>query len=192
MGDEITRRYFIVGSSAAAGYALAAQPVSSATIVTDSVGLIAGDISIPASDGLIPGYRARPEGDTASPVVLVVHEIFGLHEYIRDLCRRLAKQGYLAIAPDLFQRQGDVTKIRKIPDIIDQVVGHVPDAQVLSDLDASADWARQSGEGDTDRLAITGFCWGGKKTSMEFGTFFSLCKPSRVQENPTLRSSVNA
>ncbi len=163
MGDgAMTRRNFIVGSSAAAGYALAAQPVSAETIVTDSLGLIAGDISIKVSDGLIPGYRARPQGDTASPVVLVVHEIFGLHEYIRDLCRRLAKQGYLAIAPDLFQRQGDVTKIRKIQDIIDQVVGHVPDAQVLSDLDASADWARESGEGDTDRLAIIGFCWGGR------------------------------
>jgi carboxymethylenebutenolidase len=163
MGDgTISRRRFIVGSGAAAGYALAAQPVSAETIVTDTAGLIAGAISISAGDGMIPGYRARPQGDSASPVVLVVHEIFGLHEYIRDVCRRLAKQGYLAIAPDLFQRQGDVTKIKKIPEIIDQVVSHVPDAQVLSDLDASVDWARESGEGDTGRLAITGFCWGGR------------------------------
>jgi carboxymethylenebutenolidase len=163
MGDtDISRRQFIAGSTAAAGYALATHPLSAETIVTDASGLIAGDISIEAADGLIPGYRARPEGPGAAPVVLVVHEIFGLHEYVRDVCRRLAKQGYLAIAPDLFQRQGDVSKIRKIPDIIDEVVSHVPDVQVLSDLDASVEWARASGEGDTDRLAITGFCWGGR------------------------------
>ena len=161
-GPGITRRRFLVGSTVAAGYALAAQPISAETIVTGSTGLVAGEIDIPAGDGMIPAYRARPEGPGAVPVVLVVHEIFGLHEYIRDVCRRLAKQGYLGIAPDLFQRQGDVTKIRKIPDIIDEVVGKVPDEQVLSDLDAARAWAADSGEGDTDRLAITGFCWGGR------------------------------
>ena len=158
----MTRRHFLVGGAVAAGYALAAQPISGETIVTGTTGLIAGDIDIPTRDGMIPGYRARPQGTGVVPVVLVVHEIFGLHEYIRDVCRRLAQEGYLAIAPDLFQRHGDVTKIRKIQDIVDEVVSKVPDEQVLSDLDAARAWAADSGEGDTDRLAITGFCWGGR------------------------------
>ena len=158
----LTRRRFVVGGTVAAGYALAAQPVSADTIVTDTDGLLAGDIEIPTEDGTIPGYRARPQAPGKVPVVIVVHEIFGLHEYIRDICRRLAKRGYLGIAPDLFQRQGDVTKIRKIPDIIDEVVSKVPDAQVLADLDATVAWAEASGEGDMDRLGITGFCWGGR------------------------------
>ena len=160
--ERIDRRRFIAAGTAAAGYALAAHPVAAEAIHTDSVGLTAGNIEIPVTGGVIPGYRARPEGRAAVPVVLVVHEIFGLHEYIRDLCRRLAKQGYLAIAPDLFQRQGDVTQLKKIPEIIDEVVAKVPDDQVLSDLDATVGWAKDSGEGDTQRLAITGFCWGGR------------------------------
>jgi carboxymethylenebutenolidase len=158
----LTRRDFMVGGTVAAGYALAAQPVSADAIHTDSDGLIAGEISIPGHDGPVPGYRARPEAGGPAPVVLVVHEIFGLHEYIRDVCRRLAKSGYLGIAPDLYQRQGDVTKMGKVPEIIDGVVSKVPDDQVLADLDATVAWTEDSGEGDTARLGITGFCWGGR------------------------------
>ena len=145
------------GNHAAAGHTDAAQ-----TIITDTVGLIAGSIDIPTADGTIPGYRARPDTGGPAPVVLIVHEIFGLHSYIQDLCRRLAKSGYLAIAPDLYQRQGDVSQIEDIMNIIDQVVMKVPDDQVLADLDATVAWAKDSGEGDTARLAITGFCWGGR------------------------------
>jgi len=132
------------------------------TIVTDTDSLVAGLIDIPSADGTIPGYRARPDSDAPAPVILLVHEIFGLHAYIQDLCRRLAKSGYLAIAPDLYQRQGDVSRIEQIQDIIEQVVMKVPDDQVLADLDAALAWAQDSGEGDTGRLAITGFCWGGR------------------------------
>ena len=145
------------GNHAAAGKSDATQ-----TIVTDAEGLIAGLIDIPSTDGTIPGYRARPDSDAPAPVILLVHEIFGLHAYIQDMCRRLAKSGYLAIAPDLYQRQGDVSRIEKIQDIIEQVVMKVPDDQVLADLDAAVAWVNDSGEGATARLAITGFCWGGR------------------------------
>ena len=140
----------------------AGQTDDTLTIVTDTDGLVAGLIDIPSADGTIPGYRARPDSDAPAPVILLVHEIFGLHAYIQDLCRRLAKSGYLAIAPDLYQRQGDVSRIEQIQDIIEQVVMKVPDDQVLADLDAAVAWAQDSGEGDTGRLAITGFCWGGR------------------------------
>jgi carboxymethylenebutenolidase len=145
------------GNHAAAGQSDATQ-----SIVTDADGLVEGMIRIPSTDGTIPGYRARPDSPTPAPVVLLVHEIFGLHAYIQDLCRRLAKSGYLAIAPDLYQRHGDVSRIEKIQDIIEQVVMKVPDDQVLADLDAAVAWAKDSGEGDIGRLAITGFCWGGR------------------------------
>jgi carboxymethylenebutenolidase len=150
------------GKGPATNHAAAAPPDSPDTIVTDAEGLVAGAIEIPAVDGMIPGYRARPEAGGPAPVVLIVHEIFGLHAYIQDLCRRLAKQGYLAIAPDLYQRQGDVSQIDDIMSIINEVVMKVPDAQVLGDLDAAVAWAKDSGEGDVDRLAIIGFCWGGR------------------------------
>jgi carboxymethylenebutenolidase len=148
--------------SKATNHAAAAQPDSPHTIVTDADGLVAGFIDIPSADGTIPGYRARPDSDAPAPVILLVHEIFGMHAYIQDLCRRLAKSGYLAIAPDLYQRQGQVSRIEQIQDIIEQVVMKVPDDQVLADLDAAVAWAKDSGEGDAARLAITGFCWGGR------------------------------
>lgn len=149
-------------SAPTTNHAAAGQSDATQTIVTDADGLVAGAIDIPSADGTIPGYRARPDSDAPAPVILLVHEIFGLHAYIQDLCRRLAKSGYLAIAPDLYQRQGDVSRIEQIQDIIEQVVMKVPDDQVLNDLDASVAWAKDSGEGDATRLAITGFCWGGR------------------------------
>jgi len=143
-------------------HAAAGQSDATQTIVTDTDGLVDGMIDIPSADGTIPAYRARPDSDAPAPVILLAHEIFGLHTYIQNLCRRLAKSGYLAIAPDLYQRQGDVSRIEKIQDIIEQVVMKVPDDQVLADLDAAVAWAKDSGEGDIGRLAITGFCWGGR------------------------------
>lgn len=130
-------------------------------ISTDESGLIAGDVSIPAGDVRIPGYRAKPAHGASFPVVIVVQEIFGVNEHIRDLCRRLAKQGYFAVAPNLYERQGDVLKITDIQQIVQQVVMKVPDAQVMSDLDATVRWA-EAEKGDVSRLAITGFCWGGR------------------------------
>ena len=147
-----------------AGFAMAVLPVSAETITTDTEGLEAGDVSIPTADGRIPAYRAMPKSGKSFPVVLVVQEIFGVHEHIKDICRRFAKLGHMAVAPELYARQGDVSKLTDIQEIITKVVSKVSDAQVMSDLDAATDWAAKSGKGDTRRLGITGFCWGGRIT----------------------------
>lgn len=157
---EWTRRGFIV-TSLATGFALAVQPVSAETITTDTEGITAGEVKIPAAGGDMPGYRAMPAEGKSFPVVLVVQEIFGVHEHIKDLCRRLAKQGYLAVAPELYARQGDVSNKTDIPQIIKEVVSKVPDKQVMADLDATVAWAKTH-QGDTSKLAVTGFCWGGR------------------------------
>jgi len=158
--DSMTRRGFVT-ATLAAGFAFAVRPVSAATITTDETGLITGAIQIRTRDGQIPAYRARPEKGRTFPVMLVVQEIFGVHEHIKDICRRLAKLGYLAIAPELYARHGDVSKMTDI-DEIRNVVSQVADAQVLADLDAAVTWAKESGEGHVERLGITGFCWGGR------------------------------
>jgi carboxymethylenebutenolidase len=159
---DVTRRGFVV-SSLAVGFAAAVSPVSGQTVVkTDTVGLEAGEVKIPVPDGTIPAYRAMPDKGGPFPVVLVTQEIFGVHEHIKDICRRFAKIGYLAIAPELYARQGDVSKMENIQEIIAKVVSKVPDAQVMSDLDAAVAWAKASGKGDTAKLAITGYCWGGR------------------------------
>jgi carboxymethylenebutenolidase len=158
---NFNRREFVV-TSLAAGFAMAVQPVTAETITTDTKGLTAGEVKIPTTDGEVPAYRAAPDKGGPFPVVLVVQEIFGVHEHIKDVCRRFAKLGYLAIAPELYARQGDVSKIEKIDDIIAKVVSKVPDAQVMSDLDATVVWAKKTGNGDTSKLGITGFCWGGR------------------------------
>ena len=151
-----------MATTLATGFALAVQPISAQTIISDATGLTAGEVRVPVSGGAMPAYRAMPASGGPHPVVLVVHEIFGVHEYIKDVCRRLAKLGYLAIAPELYARQGEVSKLSSIEVIVSQVVSKVPDAQVMSDLDAAAAWAKQFGNGDTDKLGITGFCWGGR------------------------------
>ncbi len=161
-GREITRRGFVVGSAAAAGYALAVQPVYAQAISTPADGLTAGMVEIPSGDLKMRAYRARPADRKNAPTVMVVQEIFGVHEYIQDVCRRLAREGYCAVAPDLYQRAGDVTKVQNIPQIISEFVLRTPDAQVQADLDATAAWVKASGEGDAAKLGITGYCWGGR------------------------------
>ena len=157
---DLTRRAMIV-TSLATGFALAVQPVSAQTITTGTEALTAGEVKIPTADGEIPGYRAMPASGGPFPVVLVVQEIFGVHEHIKDICRRFAKLGYFAVAAELFARQGDVSKISDIKDIL-PIVTQVPDAQVMSDLDATVAWAKSTGKGDSTHLGITGFCWGGR------------------------------
>ncbi|WP_138500727.1 dienelactone hydrolase family protein [Nostoc sp. PA-18-2419] len=159
--EEITRRKFLATATLATGFALAVQPISAGVITTDSKGLVAGSVKIPVKDGEIPAYRAVPATGENFPIVLVIQEIFGVHEHIQDITRRFAKLGYLAIAPELFIRQGDVSKLSSI-DEIRPIVAKVPDAQVLSDLDATLDWAVKSAKGNANKLAITGFCWGGR------------------------------
>jgi carboxymethylenebutenolidase len=158
---EFSRRGFVM-TSLAAGFALATQPVTGQTIETDTKGLVAGEVKIPVKDGEIPAYRALPDGPGPFPVVLVVQEIFGVHEHIKDLCRRLAKLGYFAVATELYARQGDVSQIKDYQEIFRKVVSKVPDAQVMTDLDSTVDWIKATGKGDVNRLAITGFCWGGR------------------------------
>jgi carboxymethylenebutenolidase len=161
--QKLTRRKFMATASLATGFAVAVRPVTAKTISTDSKGLLAGAVKIPVKDGEIPAYRAQPSSGTNFPIILVIQEIFGVHEHIQDVVRRLAKLGYLAIAPELFVRQGDVSKLSSVEEIR-AVVAKVPDAQVLSDLDATLAWAVRSSQGNVDRVGITGFCWGGRIT----------------------------
>lgn len=161
--QSFNRRNFLV-TSLGAGFALAVQPVMAQTAIrTDDVGLLAGEVKVAVKDGEMVAYRATPKGAARPPVILVVSEIFGAHEYIRDVCRRLAKLGYFAVAPELFARQGDPRQISSVADILAKITSKTPDAQVMSDLDATAAWAAKQGA-DTDRLGITGFCWGGRIT----------------------------
>ncbi len=158
---ELPRRAFLV-TTLASGFAQAAgSTLASTTITTDDKGLLAGEVRIPVADGTIPAYRAAPAGRTSLPIILVVQEIFGVHEHIKDVCRRFAKLGYLAIAPELFARQGNPASYQDISSLVTELVNRVPDAQVMADLDATADWATKHG-GNASRLGITGFCWGGR------------------------------
>lgn len=163
--DELSRRTLIV-TTLTTGFAMAvdpvcAQPPVTTTITTDSKGLTAGEVKVKAADGLeIPAYRAMPETGGNFPTVLVVQEIFGVHEHIKDVCRRFAKLGYFAIAPELYARQGKVSD-KPINEIM-PIVAKVPDKQVMSDLDAAVAYAKGTGKADTAKLGITGFCWGGR------------------------------
>ena len=164
-GLALKRRSF-VATSLGAGFAAAVLPVQARTmIVTDAQGLTAGEVRIPTRDGEMPAYRAMPEGKSDLDVVLVVQEIFGVHEHIRDVCRRFAKAGFLAVAPELYARQGDPGKYTEISKLISEIVARVPDAQVFADLDAAAAWAARNG-GEGGDLGITGFCWGGRMVWM--------------------------
>jgi carboxymethylenebutenolidase len=157
---KLDRRGF-VKTSLGAGFAAGVLPVSAQTMITtDAQGLTAGEVKIPTKDGEMPAYRAMPAGKTGLPVVLVVHEIWGVHEYLKDVSRRLAKLGYLAVAPELFARQGDPSKMTDTSAIMKDIVSKVSDAQVMGDLDAAAAWAATNGGGG--KLGITGFCWGGR------------------------------
>lgn len=147
-----------------AAFATAVQPIIADTvIVTDAAGLVAGEVKVPLPGGSLPAYRAAPAGDGPHPVILVVQEIFGVHEHIRDICRRLARLGYLAVAPELYFRLGDPRTAAGIDDLRARFVSRADDALVASDLDACIDWAAANG-GDVARLGITGFCWGGRAT----------------------------
>lgn len=146
------------------GYAAAAVPLMAQTAIkTPSTGLVSGEVTIDVNGFKMPAYRSAPAGKTGLPVVLVISEIFGVHEYIADVTRRLAQAGYMAIAPELFVRQGDASAYGEIAKLQAEVISKVPDAQVMADLDATVAWAAANG-GDAGKLAITGFCWGGRIT----------------------------
>ncbi|MEY4726205.1 MAG: Carboxymethylenebutenolidase [Pseudomonadota bacterium] len=146
------------------GYAAAAMPLMAQTAIqTSGAGLVEGEVMIDVNGFKMPAYRSAPQGKTNLPVVLVISEIFGVHEYIADVTRRFAKAGYLAIAPELFVRQGDPSTYGEIAKLQAEIISKVPDAQVMGDLDATLQWASKNG-GNTHRAAITGFCWGGRIT----------------------------
>lgn len=153
-----------LGMMLGAGYAAAAAPVMAQTaIATPADGLVAGEVSFAVNGFDVRAYRAAPQGRTGLPVMLVISEIFGVHEYIADVCRRLAREGYLAIAPDLFARQGDPRAYTEVAKLLSELIAKVPDAQVMADLDGAVRWAGANG-GDLQRVGITGFCWGGRIT----------------------------
>jgi carboxymethylenebutenolidase len=160
-----SRRGFVM-TSLITGFALSMQPVSAETITTDTKGLDAGEVKVPVADGSIPAYRAMPAQGGPFPTVLVVQEVLGVHEHIKDICRRLGKAGYYAIAPELYARQGNPAEISDIQELIQKIVVKVPTDQVMSDLDAAVAYAKSSGKADTAKLAVTGFCWGGWATWM--------------------------
>jgi carboxymethylenebutenolidase len=178
-----SRRGFMTTSAAVtAGYTLAAGPVRADVIKTDTNGLTTGDIKIKVGDGEMPGYFARPAGVNNPPVVLVAMEIFGLHEYIKDVTRRLAKLGAFAVAPDYYFRKGvDLTKVTEIPQLL-PIVNAKPDAELLSDLDSTVAWAKSQG-GDTARLGIIGFCRGGR-TVWEYAAHSSTLKAGAAFYGP--------
>jgi carboxymethylenebutenolidase len=148
------------------GFAAATLPVAAQSVIrTDTAGLSTGTVSLDVNGQAVPVYHAAPAGKSNLPVILVISEIFGVHEHIADVARRFAKQGYLALAPDLFVRQGDPSKIADIPTLMKEIISKTPDAQVMGDLDACVAWAANNG-GNADRLGITGFCWGGRITWM--------------------------
>ena len=159
---RLNRRQF-VGRGIGTGFAAAVLPVSAQTIKTSSAGLLTGEVTVPVNGFQMPAYRAAPAGRTGLPLVLVVSEVFGVHEYIADVANRLAQAGYFAVAPELFVRQGDAAGYGEIAKLLAEVVNQVPDAQVMADLDATLAWARAEGA-DTRKTAITGFCWGGRIT----------------------------
>lgn len=160
---SLNRRGFVAASLLATGYAVAAGPVQAQAITTDTAGLIAGEGTIPVAGAAMPCYFAHPATGGPFPTILVIQEIFGVHEYIRDVCRRWAKLGFFAVAPELYVRQGDVSKITDIQQIM-PVVAKVPDTQVMADLDETVKWAAATAKANTDKLGITGYCWGGRIT----------------------------
>jgi carboxymethylenebutenolidase len=165
---RFSRRGFVM-TSLASGFALATGPVSAETITTDTYGLDAGEVKVPTADGEMAAYRAMPATGGPFATVLVIQEVFGVHEWVKDICRRLAKAGYYAIAPALYARQGDASQYTDIPKLIAEIVVKVPTDEVMSDLDATVVYAKSTGKADTKRLAVTGFCWGGWATWMYAG-----------------------
>ena len=170
------RRVFVM-SSLMTGFTMAVARAQTAAIHTDATDLTAGEVQIPVADGHLPGYCAKPAHGGPFPIVIVIEEIFGVHEYIKDVCRRLAKLGYLAVAPELYARIADLSKMSDPHEIVANVISKAPDALVLSDLDSAANWAVTFG-GDANRLGVTGFCRGGRDTWLY------------AEHNPKLKAAV--
>ena len=177
MNDQALDRRGFVMTGLMVGFTLATARAEAEAIHTDSAGLEAGDTKVPVADGALPAYFARPAGAGPFPTVIVIEEIFGVHEYIKDTCRRLAKLGYLAVAPELYARIADLSTMTDVQTIIRDVISKAPDATMLSDLDSTVAWA-EANHGDAARLAVTGFCRGGRDTWLY------------AEHNPALKAAV--
>jgi carboxymethylenebutenolidase len=160
--DALDRRT-LMKATLGAGFCAAITPVWAQTITTPATGLVAGEVKVPSGGVDLPAYRAAPEGNGPFPVVLVAHEIFGVHEHIKDVCRRFAAAGYYAIATDLFAREGDASAEKDLQKLMSGIVAKTPDAEVAADLDATLAFAEKSGAADVSRAAVAGFCWGGRE-----------------------------
>ncbi len=171
-----------IGVGSGAGYAIAASPVLAQAIRTDTQGLVAGDIKVQSGKDTIPAYEARPAGAGKYPMIVVISEISGLSEYIKDVCRRFAKEGYYAIAPELFAREGGVAHLQDIQDVL-KIVLNIPRKQLLQDLSATADHARRQPQARADQVGVTGFCWGGS-TTIQFAAHYKDLKAAVVWYGP--------
>jgi len=165
-------------ASLGVGFCAAISPVWAQVVATPADGLVAAEVKIPAGDVEIPGYFAMPDKGGPFPTVLVIHEIFGVHEHIKDVCRRWAKLGYYAIAPDLFARKGDAAAVKDMQTLMQTIVLATPDAEVAADLDATLAFAKEAGSADLTRVAVTGFCWGGRQAWLF------------AERNPSLKAAV--
>jgi carboxymethylenebutenolidase len=162
----LNRRSLLLKTSLTVGFCAAIEPVWAQVITTPTDGLTAGEVKVPSAGVDLPAYRAMPDKGGPFPTVLVIQEVFGVHEHIKDVCRRFAKLGYFAIAPELYARQGDPSKEPDLQKLLASIVNKVPDAQVAGDLDATLAYAKSTGKADTDRAAVIGFCWGGRQVWM--------------------------
>jgi carboxymethylenebutenolidase len=178
VAPPLTRR-LLVKASLSVGFCAAIPPVMAQVIATPADGLVVGEVKVPAGDADIPAYRAMPESGGPFPTVLVIHEVFGVHEHIKDICRRFARLGYYAIAPELFARQGDAAAEPDMGKLMSTIVYKKPDAEVMSDLDATLAFAKSTGSADAGRAAVVGFCWGGRQVWLY------------AAHNPSLKAAVS-
>jgi carboxymethylenebutenolidase len=166
----LTRRQVLkIGGATFAGYAVAVDKVLAQAIHTDTTGIRVGDAEVKIGDYAMPVYEARPEATAAAPIILVISEVLGVHEWIRDVTRRLAKEGFYAVAPELFKREGGVAHLPNVQDIV-KIVLAVPRKQVLGDIAAAAEWAKRRPGVRADRVGVTGWCWGGSTVYQVAGT----------------------
>jgi carboxymethylenebutenolidase len=190
LAPPLTRR-FLVKASLSVGFCAAISPVMAQVIATPADGLVVGEVKVPTGDADIPAYRAMPDAGGPFPTVLVIHEVFGAHEHIKDICRRFATLGYYAIAPELFARQGDAAAEPDIGKLISTIVSKKPDAETMTDLDATLTFAKATGSADTSRAGVVGFCWGGRQVWLYAAHNPSL-KAAVAWYGPLVRRTSNA
>jgi carboxymethylenebutenolidase len=184
---SLSRREAVAALAAAGGYALAANPIPAQAIKTDSKGMVEGTVNVAGADGTpIPVYEAYPDQAGEFPVVMVISEVWGLHEYIRDTARRFAKEGYYAVAPELFSREGGLAQVTDMPKVLATVFG-APLKRLIGDMTAAVEYARKQPSARPDRIGVTGFCWGGQMT-LTFPAYYKDTKAAVAWYGPPARA----